>query len=47
MARIVKNSGDFLCDTPADYNLGFGWNNCNYTGGAMDPNGILLNPDEK
>lgn len=41
-----ENSGDFLCDTPADYNLGFGWNNCNYTGGAMDPNGILLNPDE-
>ncbi len=41
-----ETAGDFLCDTPADYNLGFGWPNCNYTGGAMDPNGDLLAPDE-
>jgi hypothetical protein len=42
-----ENAGDFLCDTPADYNLGFGWNGCTpYTGGCMDINGQLLNPDE-
>jgi hypothetical protein len=23
-----KSSGDFICDTPADYNFGFGWNAC-------------------
>jgi hypothetical protein len=41
------DAGDFLCDTPADYNLGFGWNGCTpYTGGCMDFNGNLLNPDE-
>lgn len=42
-----ETSGDFLCDTPADYNLGFGWNNCNYTGGARDPEGVLLDPEER
>ena len=42
-----EDSGDFLCDTPADYNLGFGWGNCNYTGGAMDPTGELLDPEER
>ena len=41
-----ETSGDFLCDTPADYNLGFGWPNCNYDGGVMDPQGTPLNPDE-
>lgn len=42
-----ENAGDFLCDTPADYNLGYGWNGCTpYTGGCMDFNGNLLNPDE-
>lgn len=39
-------AGDFICDTPADYNLGFGWLNCNYTGGALDPMGMPVNPDE-
>jgi hypothetical protein len=24
-----KSAGDFMCDTPADYNFGFGWNACN------------------
>lgn len=43
-----EDAGDFLCDTPADYNLGFGWGGCtNYTGGAMDFNGELLDPDEE
>jgi len=42
-------SGDFLCDTPADYNLGFGWDNnsCSpYTGGCEDFTGELLDPEE-
>lgn len=42
-----ETAGDFLCDTPADYNLGFGWDGCNpYTGGCKDFNGQLLDPDE-
>lgn len=40
-----ENSGDFLCGTPADYILD--WNGgCNYTGGAVDPDSVLLDPDE-
>ena len=39
-------AGDTFCDTPADYNLGFGWNNCNYTGGVQDRLGETLSPDE-
>jgi hypothetical protein len=40
-----ENSGDFLCGTPADYILD--WNGgCNYTGGAVDPDADLLDPDE-
>lgn len=41
------NAGDFLSDTPADYNLGLGWPNCSYAGGCKDPKGVLLNPDEE
>jgi hypothetical protein len=41
-----ETAGDYLCDTPADYN-GFGWANCNYTGGAQDPTGALINPEER
>lgn len=40
-------AGDYVCDTPADYNLGYGWPNCNYTGGAMDPMGMLVDPEER
>jgi len=39
-------AGDFICDTPADYRFEGNWN-CNYTGGAMDPMGMLVNPDER
>ncbi len=42
-----SNAGDFLSDTPADYNLGLGWPNCNYGGGCKDSKGVLLNPDEE
>lgn len=37
-------AGDFLCDTPADYNLGFTAGGCTYNGNCMDPNGNLLDP---
>jgi hypothetical protein len=38
-------AGDFLCDTPPDYN-GFGWPTCDYDGGARDPDGVLIDPNE-
>ena len=37
-------AADKLCDTPPDYNFGFGASGCNYTGGAQDPNGDLAVP---
>ncbi len=40
-------AGDTFCDTPADYNLGFGWPNCNYTGPVQDRNLDPLRPDEQ
>lgn len=40
-----ENSGDFFCGTPADYILNWG-GGCNYTGGAVDPDGVLIDPDE-
>jgi hypothetical protein len=39
-------AADRVCDTPPDYNFGFGSNSCEYAGGAKDPNGVLVNPDE-
>lgn len=41
-----ETTGDFLCDTPPDYNFGFTSANCNYSGAVKDPNGDLVNPDE-
>lgn len=42
-----QDSGDYICDTPGDYNFGFEWDGCSpYTGGARDFNGDLLNPAE-
>lgn len=38
--------GDYLCDTAPDYNFGFGWTNCNYNRGALDPNDEVVDPDE-
>jgi len=41
-----QNAADLICDTPADYNhFGPSWG-CNYTGGARDPNGDKIDPDE-
>ncbi|HLP95892.1 MAG TPA: T9SS type A sorting domain-containing protein [Saprospiraceae bacterium] len=40
-------SADEICDTPPDYNFGFISNNCNnYSGGAKDPLGTLVDPME-
>lgn len=40
-----ETSGDFLCGTPADYINN--WNGgCDYTGGAVDPDSVLIDPDE-
>ncbi len=38
-------AGDFICDTPPDYN-GLGFNGCDYNI-AQDPSGVLINPDEQ
>ncbi|MCO4820825.1 MAG: T9SS type A sorting domain-containing protein [Flavobacteriaceae bacterium] len=40
--------GDFICDTPADPQLGYGNVNvsCNYVGNDVDANGDDFNPDE-
>ena len=39
-------AGDTFCDTPADYNLGFGDGSCDYSGPVVDANGDALDPDE-
>jgi Secretion system C-terminal sorting domain len=41
------NAGDSFCDTPPDYNLGFGAGTCTYAGLACDPKGVKIDPDEK
>ncbi|MEZ5038379.1 MAG: T9SS type A sorting domain-containing protein [Saprospiraceae bacterium] len=40
-----ETAGDFICDTPPDYN--FPGINCNWTQQIMDPNGDIVNPEEK
>ncbi len=40
-----ETAGDFICDTPADYN-GFGQSGCIYNGGALDPQGEPIDPEE-
>ncbi len=39
-------AADMICDTPPNYNFGFGWNGCEYDGSVMDPNGTPVDPDE-
>lgn len=43
-----NQSADGFCDTPADYNLGFGFQGpgCVYTGCAKDPDNVKLDPNE-
>ncbi len=44
-AQNCETAGDFICDTPPDYNFGFGNNGCSYTATAKDPNCIQVHPD--
>ncbi len=37
-------AADKICDTPPDYNFGFGTSGCTYNGGAQDPLGVLVEP---
>lgn len=42
-----ESAGDYVCDTPPDYNFGYFWfQDCVYAGGAKDPIGDLVDPDE-
>ncbi len=40
-----ETAGDRICDTPADYN-GITTFSCTYEGGALDPDSVLIDPDE-
>lgn len=42
-----ETSGDFICDTQADYNNGLGWSSCNFTRNVLDPQGNRIEPDER
>ena len=39
-------SGDFICDTPPDYNFGFTSDDCDWDAGTMDPDGEVVDPEE-
>lgn len=41
-----ERSGDFLCDTPADYFFAFEYDDCDFTERVLDPNGEQVDPDE-
>ena len=46
-----QTAGDFICDTPPDYNFGLGWSKdgdrcAPYDGGVKDPNGDVVDPME-
>jgi len=44
--KNCENAGDFLCDTPPDYNFGFGWQDCDYDAGTLDPCGDVIDVQE-
>ncbi len=45
--KNCDKAGDYLCDTPPDYNFGLSWNGCStYTAGTMDPCGVVVHPME-
>ncbi len=43
----ATTAADRITDTPPDYNFGLIWPGCDYDGGAKDPNGVLVDPQEK
>jgi hypothetical protein len=42
-----EEAGDLICDTPPNYNFGFGWPNCNFTELVYDRNSDLIEPIEE
>ena len=44
--KNCETAGDFLCDTPPDYNFGFGWADCEFDLGTLDPCGDVVDPQE-
>ena len=41
------DAGDLMCDTPEDYDFGYGYNGCTYAGIAQDPTCTPVTPSEK
>lgn len=41
-----ESAGDFICDTPAEYNNGLGNSTCRFTRNILDPVGDQIDPDE-
>jgi hypothetical protein len=45
--KNCEEAADGFCDTPADYELGYGWTGgCDYNGCARDPDNVQLDPSE-
>ena len=43
----ANRGGDRICDTPPDYNFGFGWTGCSeFTTVVNDPAGVRIDPQE-
>ena len=42
-----ETAGDLICDTPPDYNFGFGWPDCNFTLSIADQHGEIVHPMEE
>ena len=41
------DAADLMCDTPEDYNFGFGYSGCTWSGIAKDPVCVPVTPSEK
>ncbi len=44
--KLCEVASDQLCDTEANYKLGFGFPGCKWTGQAKDPDNVPLKPQE-
>jgi len=42
-----EEAGDRVCDTPPNYNFGFGWPDCEFDELVYDRNGDLIEPNEE
>ncbi len=45
--KLCEVAADQLCDTEANYKLGFGYSGCDWTGKAKDPDNEMLHPQER